>query len=115
VLGILVGVVPPIVAILGCGILAQPVAQRVRGVEWTQRDVARQSGGVLAVLFVPLLLVVAGLETLTENPRAAVLCFVAALLRRSQKMDESTGLECDSMIICQPWKRSKPNSKVCAL
>jgi Zn-dependent protease with chaperone function len=61
---------PPILAVVLCQTLFQPVYSGVRGIDWTRAELARQMVYSLGASFLPLLLVTYGLTGIFSNQTA---------------------------------------------
>jgi Zn-dependent protease with chaperone function len=68
---------PPILAVVLCQTLFQPVYSSVRGIEWTRGELARQMVYSLGASFLPLLLLTSGVSGIFGN--AGVPSFVFSL------------------------------------
>ncbi len=55
---------PPMLVLVFCQALAQPIYSGVRGIAWTHRDLMRQAALTLGVSLIPILFVVAGFHYL---------------------------------------------------
>ena len=71
---------PPMVVLVVCQVLAQPIYSGVRGIAWTRRDLMRQATLTLGASFIPLLFVVGGFDYLNHHNdlRGFLLSYVAA-------------------------------------
>lgn len=73
-------ILPPVLVITVCKVLSQPVFARVRGMEWSQSELARRSIWGLAAGFVPGFLLLAGISKIDVDPRLGVIYVGAALI-----------------------------------
>jgi Zn-dependent protease with chaperone function len=71
-LGALVFIVPPGVVTGICHALGRPVHARLRGEEWTSRDMLRQGVGNFLVQILPLMMVIAGIALIGTDMTAAI-------------------------------------------
>ncbi|HEY1422928.1 MAG TPA: M48 family metalloprotease [Candidatus Acidoferrum sp.] len=87
---------PPILAVILCQTLFQPVYSGVRGIEWTRAELARQMVYSLGASFLPLLLLTSGFSGIFNNESVAgfvsslFLAFACAIFfgRRLRKLSQ---------------------------
>lgn len=72
--------VPPGLILILCAALSQPVHARIRGVQWTQSELARQTAWLLISRILPINFFLNGVVTLSSDPRQGVLWLIAAFL-----------------------------------
>ncbi len=83
--------VPPVLATVLCHLLSHKVFTRVRGMEWSPSEVARQALWSQAAFLAPLFFLLLGMNSLGPNPSFSAGCFVLGFVawqvcaRRSSK------------------------------
>jgi len=71
--------VPPVIVWVVCVVISHPVQEKLRGLQWTRKDLALQAVYSLSSALLPLLLAVKGIGLLASgSARTAVLLFFAA-------------------------------------
>ncbi|MDT4955880.1 MAG: endopeptidase [Acidobacteriota bacterium] len=71
---------PPALITILCHLLSHKVFTRLRGMEWSPREVVRQAVWAQASMLIPLFFFITGITSLKRNPSLTATCFIFAFV-----------------------------------